>query len=126
MHGLRDSYMLHVGDEGDEIEEGYSSSKNAQNMREKRKDSEHRHRENERRREQGRAKKLQEKTKMLKISKLSVLSEYVSNVENLTGQRTMNCIVRKKVEMVEVTTYRHGKLERKDKENQNDTRTRLE
>ena len=102
------------------VREGYSDSKNAQRMREKRKDPEYRRRENERRREQRRAKKLQEKTVMEKIPKLSVLSESVSNVENYTGQKTKNYIVRKKVEMVEVTTYTHEKLEEKDKENRND------
>ena len=79
------------------IREGHSNSKNAQRMHEKRKDSEYRCRENERCREQRGSKKLQEKTDMEKIPKLSVLSEYVANVENFTGNKTMNYIVRKKV-----------------------------
>ena len=55
------------------------------------------------------------KTVMEKILILSFLSESVSNVENCTGQKTMNHCVRKKVEMVEVTTHMHEKLEVKNK-----------
>ena len=102
------------------VKEGYSNSKNEQPMREKRKDPGCRRRENERRREQRRAKKLQEQAEMEKIPKLSVMSEYVSNVETFTGEETMNYIVREQLEMVEVTTYTHKRLEGKEKENRND------
>ena len=57
---------------------------------------------------------------MEKISKLPILREYVSNVKDFTGKKTMNYIVCEKVKMVEITTYTHEKLEVKDKENRND------
>ena len=46
--------------------------------------------------------------------------EYVSNVGTFTGEKTMNYIVRKQVEMVEVTAYIHERLEVKQMENRND------
>ena len=93
-----------------EVRERYSSSKNTQRQREKQKDPEYSRRENERLCEQSRAKKLQEQAKMQKIPKLSVISVYVSNVDTFTGEKTMNYIVRKQVEIVEVTTYMHERL----------------
>ena len=54
------------------------------------------------------------------IPKLSVFSECEFKVENFIGQKTMSYIVRKKVEMVEVTTCTHEKPEVKDMVNRND------
>ncbi len=83
-----------------------STSKNAVRMWENRKDPKYRRRENERRCEQRIAKKLQGKEETMKqIPNLSILSKTVYNVEKFEEQKTLKYIVKKQVELVEVTTY---------------------
>lgn len=46
-----------------------------------------------------------------KIPNLPALREKVSNVENLNGHKTLSYVIHKKVELMEVTTCMHGKME---------------
>ena len=52
-----------------------------------------------------------------KIPNLSVLCETVSNVESLKTHETLSYVVGKKVELMEVTTYVHGKVSLTKNEN---------
>ena len=86
--------------------EGYSRSKNAARMREKRKDPEYRKRENERRKLQQREERAREKKDcLLRIPNRSVLSEMPAEVTNRTGTTLHNYTARKDVKTIQVTTY---------------------
>ena len=63
-------------------------------------------------------KKLAEKMEKIEnIRNLYVSCEAISDVDNLNGHKTLSCVVHKKVDLVEVTTYVHGKVELVDNEN---------
>ncbi len=123
----RTRFIKHVVDDGKLGREGKeraqnSMSKNAIRMRERRKDPEHRKKENERRklqrRQQKKKKEEGKKSGMRKIPPLSILSETTSQIEEKTGQKTLDYIVRREVEFIEATTFAHQKLEEENKENQ--------
>ena len=116
--------VKHVRDDGELIKEttqkrGLSTSRNAVRMRERCKDPAYRERENERRR-QGRRelKKNKKEEEMRKIPPRSILSETSENITRDTGVAMQDYVVHKKVEIIQVTTFIHAKLEETDKENE--------
>ena len=100
------------------VTEGYSRSKNAARMREKRKDPEHPKKENESRKLQRREERARAKEdKLVRIPNRSVLSETTREVSNRTQTGLKRYVVRKKVEAIQVATFIHSRIEEVDKEN---------
>ncbi len=95
----------------------YSLSKNTVMMREKCRDSEYRKKESERQKLQCRQQKKEAiELEMSKILPLSILFETEHQIEEKTGKRTMDYIVRREVEVSKVTIFVHQKLEEENKE----------
>ena len=98
---------------------GAARAKNAERMRELRKDPEYRERENARRREL-RKKKKEQKEALLRVPRVRCWAEKVDSIESKSGVATTTYRVRMKKQMVELTTMFHEVLtvEENDKENE--------
>lgn len=100
------------------LTEGYSRSKNAARMCEKRKDPDYCKKENGHRKLQGREERaLAKKVKLVRIPNWSILSETTREVSNKTQTDLKKYVERKKVETITVTTFIHSRMIEADKEN---------
>ena len=115
--------LKHVRKDGESMKSttqtsGPSTSGNTVRMCERRKYPAYREHENERRRQRRKELKKKDTRRYEKILPRSILSENSDNIARATGASIQDYVVHKKVEIIQVITFIHPKLEKTDKENE--------